>query len=970
MNTQTVLLPEDELDRRVSAFEAAWRTGRSVDLLQFIPDRRSPLFPRVLAELIRIDIEFRSERGEVPALEGYRPHAPEWFADPGWVRDLAFEEYRQRQAAGDSVDREEYRVRFGVDVDDWPESDREEPDPLTIEPGDVVASCRIVSELGRGAFGQVFLAEQLDLAGRHVALKLSRRPGLAEPDTLARLQHTHIVPVYSASRLGRMQAIVMPYLGSTTLADAIVKLKELQNWPHSGSVLADTVLDRASRTRTSRSLPVATAERPAATLPIEQLRKFSYSDAVLWIGWKLAEALAHAHDRGILHRDIKPANVLLTDEGLPMLLDFNLAANAGTKVGVGGTPAYMAPEQLAAMKSGRCEPDPRADIYALALVLAELLTGSVPKPGQFDALVRRNPRITPSLAAILGKCLAIAPEERYATARELADDLQRQLTHRPLLGVREPSLRERFRKWRTRHPVIASNAAIAACAAVGVLILASALIAREQRLDGLNRDRAALERWSAFQRDLPGVQERIALLELGSGAGELDAMIERYGVLTQADWLQRDVVERLPNENRRELELQLADLLQIRARLEADPAVAIRFNELAESLFAARRVVPRSVWQDRFDIMSRLGSKSEAQSWHDRAAATPPDARDLYLSGLEALQRGDADEARQLLENAVSADITHPWSWLVLGNAYAVLGRVERAEGCFDAFLALQPGRGAGFHNRGLARHRLRRDEDAVRDFTRALKLDPHRIASRVERGISFQALNRLAEAEADYTAAIDSGTSETRVWFLRAEVRTSLGRSEAAAGDRAEGLRRNPRDAVSWIVRGKIRASLGDTTGALADLDAALKLEPRSFAAWMNRANVLDEKLHREAEAVTALDRLIDAHPHVLIARSGRAVLLARLGRAEAARADAEHCLARNPEPFIRYQLAGAYARLATKEPRDGETAMRLLREALRAGAGHELISTDGDLDPIRGRPDFREALAAVRVLAPAGKK
>ena len=965
MSTRTVLLPEDELERRRSAFEAAWRAGASVDLRQFVPERSSPIFSRLLAELIRVDIEFRSERGEATALEAYRPHAPELFADSEWVRDLAFEEYRQRQAAGESVNREEYRVRYGVEVQDWPEADRREPDILSLVPGDVVASCRILSELGRGAFGRVFLAEQLDLAGRHVAIKLSRRPGLAEPETLARLQHTHIVPVYSAAKFGRLQTLVMPYLGSTTLADAIAKLKELRNWPQSGSVLADTVLDRASRTRTSRPLPVAPAQRPATTLPIEELRKFSYSDAVLWIGWKLAEALAHAHDRGILHRDIKPANVLLTDDGLPMLLDFNLAANAGTRAGIGGTPAYMAPEQLAALTSGRCDPDPRADIYSLGLVLTELLAGSVPKPGQIVSLVRRHPRISPSLAAILRKCLAVAPSERYATARELADDLQRQLTNQPLLGVREPSRLERWRKWRSRHPVIASNTAIAACAAIGIFVLVSSLLVRERRLNELNRDNAAQTKWAAFQRDLPDARERFALLETGSGAVELDEMLERYGLLSRSDWARDDAIERLPAEARKELELELASLLQMRARLEPDPATAIRLNERAEVLFATHRSVPRSVWMDRFEFASRLGSKPETRQWHDRAATTDPDARDWYLSGLTALRRGDANEARKLLESAITADPANPWPWLTLGIAFSELAQDERAEGCFNAFLALEPRRSVAFYNRGLARHRLRRDEDAVVDFTRALELDPNRISARVERGISLQALNRLSEAEADFTAAIDSETPESRVWFLRAGVRTALGRSELAASDRTEGLRREPSDAVSWIVRAAARVAAGETTGALADLDAALKLQPRSYAAWMNRANLMDQHLHREAEAVAALDRLIEIHPQALIARSGRAVLLARLGRSEAARADAEHCLARNPEPFLRYQLAGAYARLATREAAHGDTAMRLLREALRAGAGYEYIGTDADLDPIRGRADFRETLAAVRVLA-----
>ena len=131
--------------------------------------------------------------------------------------------------------------------------------------------------------------------------------------------------------------------------------------------------------------------------------------------------LAHAHDRGVLHRDIKPANVLFTDDGRPMLLDFNLATVEAGRVA--GTPGYMAPEQLAAAAEERGLATPQTDIYALGLVLVELLAGrplfEEPRGRWEDVLPQmlaarqRSPLdgmtfptdVTPGVRAILAKCL-------------------------------------------------------------------------------------------------------------------------------------------------------------------------------------------------------------------------------------------------------------------------------------------------------------------------------------------------------------------------------------------------------------------------------------------------------------------------------------------------------------------------------------------------------------------------------------
>src|SRR5262245_51964540 len=111
------------------------------------------------------------------------------------------------------------------------------------EAGTSFQGFRLLEELGRGAFGRVFLAQPGDLAERHVVLKVSADV-FGETQSLAQLQHTNIVPVYSVHRSGPLQAICMPYLGSTTLADVVKLLRGQDRLPHSGSTLANTVRSR------------------------------------------------------------------------------------------------------------------------------------------------------------------------------------------------------------------------------------------------------------------------------------------------------------------------------------------------------------------------------------------------------------------------------------------------------------------------------------------------------------------------------------------------------------------------------------------------------------------------------------------------------------------------------------------------------------------------------------------------------
>src|SRR5262249_33625588 len=172
---------------------------------------------------------------------------------------------------------------------------------------------------------------------------------------------------------------------------------------------------------------------------------------------RLAEALEHAHQRGIFHRDIKPANILLAMDGEPLLLDFNLAQDFRSRqahVTLGGTVPYMSPEHLRALRSR--DPatvqliDHRADIYSLGMVLYEMLTGRspfawgdsyMPLPALIEAMAEERskraaslrvgvdgtprPHIPWTLESIVRKCLAPDPAQRYQKAGHLAEDLRR-----------------------------------------------------------------------------------------------------------------------------------------------------------------------------------------------------------------------------------------------------------------------------------------------------------------------------------------------------------------------------------------------------------------------------------------------------------------------------------------------------------------------------------------------------------------
>ncbi len=365
----------NDLTSCVEAFEESIAAGNYAPIELFLPEPSHPDYESIVLELARVELESRGRQSGVDTIEGYRIRFPTVFSNLDSLSQIAFEEFRVRRQQGEDVDRREYSVRFEIDTSGWPvvaplpsrslesahfSSDHHHSsaeaalarDRRLLLPGfsevagdqlrewleTAFPEFELGEELGKGAFGRVFLASQKDLANRLVVIKVTSDT-TAEPERLAKLQHTNIVPVYSVHRTPEWQAICMPYFGRRTLRDFIDNQSCHPQHTFGRSVPAVGKCDAQVRVETTFRL-------------VEQV----------------ATGLHHAHCNGVLHRDVKPANILVTDEGQALLLDFNLSsdlvAHSLTRSVVGGTLPYLAPEHLESLQN--CHPiTVQADIYSV-----------------------------------------------------------------------------------------------------------------------------------------------------------------------------------------------------------------------------------------------------------------------------------------------------------------------------------------------------------------------------------------------------------------------------------------------------------------------------------------------------------------------------------------------------------------------------------------------------------------------------
>jgi serine/threonine protein kinase/Flp pilus assembly protein TadD len=883
--------------------------------------------------------------------------------------------------------------------------------------GDWFAGFELVAVLGHGAFGRVYLARQGDLAARFVALKVSTDLA-GESRTLARLQHTNIVPIYSVHHVAPFQAVCMPYFGATTLAHLLACYRRGQSLPATGRQLVNTLCvlnDRTgpslgiheAPTRPTEQSPTALAEKPSDswTLPpragtqgfLGLLRSMTYPEAVCWIGAQLADGLGHAHERGLVHNDLKPANVLLTDEGRPMLLDFGVADDlsvraSATVARIGGTLPFMSPEHIDSIQYGTPVTDPRSDIYGLGIILFEMLTGQHPfrfptedteveipkmlaeRREGAPRITPHNPAVTPGLEAIVRKCLEPDPEKRYQTAAEVREDLERHRNDQALLHVRVPSTRERLAKWARRHPKLTSNLTLATVSLILLALCGVGLYARGERVERLE----AINTSQKLTADLQFARFMLNARTwepnaLSTGIERCEAALARYGLPEDAEWDSNPTFRALPTEEQEKVRAHLVETCTFLARGYALMARAVEgegnssqleraleLNTLAERI--AGSDVTRALLEQRADLLNRLGRRSEAEEATKRSKETPlQTARDYYLAGSEALAAGQRTEAQKLLAKSVELDPTQYWAHMTLGASYESLAQFPAAAGSYDTAIALQPNLAWGYYNRGRVAIAMRDFEKARTSLDKSVELAPDDAEVYIHRALAHQELREYEAALKDIDKAIENGASKARAMFIRAGVHELAGNKKEAKRDMEEAMKLEPTDEITWVTRGTARMN-SDTLGAIKDFDSALALNARSIVALQNKAYVLSCRNQTE-DAIKVLDKEVDLYPEYTPARAGRGVLLARLGKWEVAKKDADEAIRQDHSPSNMFQVAGIYALLTKHDPVHKDEAIRLLSAAIRGGFGHDLID-DQDLSPLFETPEYKRIAEGVRLL------
>jgi serine/threonine protein kinase/WD40 repeat protein len=460
----------------------------------------------------------------------------------------------------------------------------------------VLGDFRLVREIGRGGMGVVYEAIQISL-GRRVALKVLPFAAALDPRHLQRfrneaqaaahLQHPSIVPIYAVSCDRGVHSYAMQYIDGQTLAGVIAELRRLSQpaaiVPSPGTPTegqgggSSNLKSQISTSKSGNPFPNPPPEylgreqssQPSSRLACAFTTRHSFGSGastafyrgVAELAIQAADALDYAHQMGITHRDVKPGNILLDAQGRLWIADFGLAqVRADSQLTATGdllgTLRYMSPEQAQARRG---IVDHRTDIYSLGATLYELLTLRPPidghdRPELLRKLADEDPtpptkidRLIPTdLETIVSKALAKSPGDRYATARDLADDLRRFLSDNPIRAKR-PTAWDRSRKWARRHkPLIWSLAISSGLLLVGVTMAAIGYATKQRQLAA---DRAAfahtkeVARRQTEQRLYRALFSEAASLELARQPGYRKAVLQRLRDATALSAPGKDAAE-------------------------------------------------------------------------------------------------------------------------------------------------------------------------------------------------------------------------------------------------------------------------------------------------------------------------------------------------------------------------------------------------------------------------------------------
>jgi len=784
---------------------------------------------------------------------------------------------------------------------------------------------RIVREVGRGGMGVVYEAEQISL-GRRVALKVlpfaavldprHLRRFQAEAQAAARLHHTHIVPIYAVGTERGVHYYAMEFVEGRALSDVIA---ELRAWPD-GVHRPDHGAEGPPPMEPSGDASISHLTPDGST------RAPSFFKSVARLGVQAAEALAHAHEMGVLHRDVKPSNLIVDAVGRIRVTDFGLARLAGdpsiTMAGdILGTLRYMSPEQASA---GRAPVDHHTDVYSLGATLYELLALRPALDGRDrrellrkiaeeepPSLRRTNPVVPEELETVVRKAMAKDPEDRYETAGALAADLRRFLEDVPV-RARRPTLARRGVKWMRRHQAAVTSGIVVLAVAVAALAAGTALVWRaklETEAALVTAERNRREARANFERAFEAVDRMLTRVSEGPLVAVPGMTLLRRQLLEEAlrfhlGFLAENDDPRVRLETARAYR-RVAGIHQALGRNEEAGRAHREAVRLLERLDGAN--------PDDARIRGELAAGLNGIGLHHTTTGDYPEAARAFLrarsllDGLVAASAEDFEDRRRLARN-------HIWYANLLGCMGKVEERVrehERATAILAPLVAATNDVRDRFQlasnelNLGGVLGDLGRLDESIAAYDRArerfealapeipgdLAVKESIALAYHNLGVRYRATARTDESGAAFTRAVELYTElrqdfparvETR--FERARAVNGLAAHLQQQGRRADAERRYDeacREMESVLERAPDVPAYQNLLAEILQDRASLAFESGSFEA-------AEKPIRREIGIREALVAAVPASPlyreKLALARVRLGVILTRRGRLEAA--------------------------------------------------------------------------------------
>jgi serine/threonine protein kinase/Flp pilus assembly protein TadD len=853
----------------------------------------------------------------------------------------ALDEYMAAVEAGRCPDRDAFLARYssvagvlaacldGMDV------------LHTLEPSDETAGVadagrplgdfRILREIGRGGMGVVYEAEQVSL-GRRVALKVLPFASTLDAKQLQRfkneaqaaagLHHTNIVPVFATGCERGVHYYAMQYIEGQSLAQVIAELRRSMRDPETAckrsAAVGEATADAASGHRVQKQ-ERETINLSAGLSTNRSIRNPAFFRTAARLGVQAAEALEHAHQLGIVHRDIKPANLLVDGRGSLWITDFGLA-HCQNQVGLTmtgdlvGTLRYMSPEQALAK---RVIVDHRTDVYSLGVTLYEWLTLAPAFNGSDrEELLRQiafeeprwarqlNRSIPAELEIIVLKAMEKNPAERYATAQELADDLERFLKDEPIRAKR-PSPVQRARKWARRHQPMVWSGAAALLAIVAVIAGSIGWVAADR---GARRAKAAgsfeeaLLQAAAFMKEENWLGAKAAAQRAGdlladTGGDELlDQRLKR--VVTDLDIAAKLELARLRQTEVKDGQFDDLGAAAIYADafrdynlpvLELEPEEAARriaASTIRDQLLAALGnwlVIDHSIDDKKLRAVIRLAETDpwwqkvfavfDAKDWPEFTRLTQqPEALGQPAAGLVTLalvlSAHDLPAAVDFLRRAQQR---HPDDFWINHNLARYLKQVkppqlDEAIGFYRAALALRP-QSPGVHlNLGNALRDKGQLDGAILAYREAIRLKADYAEAHLALGLGLARNGRTDEAIAEYQEAIRFKSDYAGAHNILGKALLRTGRLDKAIAEYQEAIRLKSDEAEYHYNLGIALHSKGRPKDAIAEYQEAIRLKSDYAEAHTNLGAELHAQGKTEA-AVAEYRKAIGFMPHLATA-------------------------------------------------------------------------------------------------------